>query len=316
MEQYQTETGRREDLEQLETNPYLGFIGGQVMPPVEVQTKQGKVYYQTLTSDSTAETGRSQGTAPSRTFLTKSSQDWSASEVIKRYAMERDEVKQYGGVEVADRVGGMASKRSVERALEEAIAKDVLTNSSATVDDIQDSFLKTAQTGLKAIHRYPGEKALVCSYSVFHRLMRYDEIKNRFDLSSVALSGQNARDIVQRQPAALEMALAAIIGVDRVLVGDDDQWYDADSDMEQRVALMALPNTESFSHTMDPVFGKQFVYLPDGQNRYFVESFYDDDDKTNNYDAAAYYSNEVFNTGALYLLDGIDEGNATTTTTT
>ena len=60
-----------------------------------------------------------------------------------------------------------------------------------------------------------------------------------------------------------------------------------------------------------------FRYLPDGQDYpWYIESHYDEDDKTNKYDASIWYSMEVLNTGAAVILDGIDEGNVVTTTTT
>lgn len=316
MEQYQTERGRREDLEQIETNPYYGFVGGSVMPAMEVATKQGRLYYRTLTSDQSAETGRSQGTAPSRTFLSDSSLTYTASEAIQRFAVERDEVKQMGGIEQADRLGASAAKRTIERHLEQEIAKDVLLNDSATLENIGDNLIPSVEDALHAIHRYPGRKAFVCSATIFNRIMRYTEIENKFDLSSAAVAGQDARDIVGKKPAALRMVLAGLLSVDDVIVGDDDQWFDTNDSMKDRAAVMALPDPETFSQKMDPVFGKQVIYLPDGNQRYYLESFYDDDDKVNNYDCSVWFQNQVFNTGALYLLYGIDSNEATTTTTT
>ena len=316
MEQYQTTAGRREDLEALETNPVLGFIGDRIYPTVNTREKTGTIYYRTLTADGAAQTGRTAGAAPTRTLLTDSSTTFTTAEVIKRYGVVRDEVKQMGGIAQADALGGTASKRSVQRAIEEAIADAVLLNGSATVADILDSFIERAQIGLEAIRRYPGEKALVCSHTVFNRIMRYTEITSRFNLSSLAISGASAEAVVGRRPEALRMVLAGILGVDQVLVGDDDQWYDSDAAKQDRAALVVLPDPAEFSHKMDPVLGKNMLYLPDGEQPFVVESHYDHDVYVNNYDASAWYQLQTLNAGALYILDGIDEDNAITTTTT
>jgi hypothetical protein len=316
MQQYQTENGRREDLEALPTNPVLGFIGNEIYPVVNTREKTGTIYYRTLTADGAAQTGRAAGAAPTRTLLTDSDTTFTTAEVIKRYGVVRDEVKQMGGIAQADALGGTASKRSVQRAIEEAIADAVLLNGSATVADILDSFIERAQIGLEAIRRYPGEKALVCSHTIFNRIMRYTEITDRFNLSSLAISGASAEAVVGRRPEALRMVLAGILGVDRVLVGDDDQWYDSDVAKQDRAALCVLPDAAEFSHKMDPVLGKNMLYLPDGQQPFVVESHYDPDVYVNNYDASAWYQLQTLNAGALYILDGIDEDNAVTTTTT
>jgi hypothetical protein len=320
MDAYKTETGRREDLEQMETNPGIGFIGPRIYPIVNTMEKTGTVYYKTLTADAAAQSTRTSGTAPTSNFLTDSSTTFTCVDYFKRYAVDRDEVKQMGGIENADKLGGMAAKRSVQRAVETVMAAAVLGNSSATVYDIEASLCARAAIGLEAIRRYPGRKAFVCSYTIFNRIMRYTEIVNRFSLSSAQIIGQDARDIISRKPEALRLALSAILGVDEVLVGDDDQWYDASATYQTRAALISLPDPEAFSHKMDPVYGKCFMYLPDGKQPYVVESFYDEDDKANKYDATVWFNLKDFNAGALYILAGLDESNtvqtSTTTTTT
>lgn len=316
MEAYETTRGRRPDLEALETNPVLGFIGDSILPSVNVMEKTGTVYYKTLTADSAAQTGRSSGSAPTRTLLTDSSTTYSVAEAIKRYGVDRNEVKQMGGIAAADKLGGTAAKRSVQRIKEAAVAAAVLANASATVYDIEASFVGAAQVGLEAIRRYPGRTAFVASQTVFNRIMKYAEITNLFSLSSAVLNGAQAADIIGRRPSALKLALAGILGVDEVLIGDDDQWYDANAAYQDRAALVKLPDPEAFSHKLDPVFGKTMLYLPDGVQPYAVESFYDDNDKINNYDASLWYELKVLNAGALYILDGIDASNAVTTSTT
>lgn len=314
MDNYKTETGRREDLETIEVNPYLGYIGDRIFPAVNVMEKTGTIYYKTLTDDVAAQTDRTTLTAPTRTALTEASTTFSCAEVIKRYGISRDEVKQMGGIEQADKLGAMASKRSVLRAIEEAIATAVLDDSTAgKTRDILASFILAVQEGLNEIRRYPGRKAIACSYSTFNRIIRYKEIVDNFSRASAVLTGVQAEGMIAGTPAALRLVLASIIGVDEVLVGDDDQW--ASNDRIDKAALVVLPDPEQFSHRLDPVLGKNMLYLPDGKQPFAIESHYNEDVKSNDYDAEAWYNLKVFNGGAWVILDGIDEGNAISTTT-
>lgn len=315
MDQHKTEDGRREDLEQLETNPILGFIGDRIYPVYNTVQISSVIYYSTLTADAAAQTGRSAGAAPNRVLLSSSNLTFTCAELIKRYGVPLEEVKQIGGVEVSDELGGRASKRSVQRAMEEQVA-DALLIGSVQKRDILNSFIEAAQVALNAIRRYPGRSAFVASYTVFHRIMRYTEVVNRFSLSSAAAGGADARDIISRNPEALKLLLSAIIGVDEVLIGDDEQWYTSDADKQDRAAIVKLPDPEQFSHKDRPMFGKRILYLPDGQQPYSIESFYDKDTRTNTYDAQAHTQLQTFNLGAAYVLDGIDEDNTVTTTTT
>lgn len=320
MEAYQTVTGRRQDLELplIEVNPYLGAIGGSILPINTVGGKSGTLYFQSLTADSSAQSGLAGGTAPTPVTLTESSSTFTCVRKNKRYKIPRDAVKVMGGIASADMIGAKAALRSVMRAHEAGVASNVLANGSAVVDDIEGSFVKACQDGLKAIKRYSGRKALVMSQTIFNRVMRYTEITGRFGLSSASISGVDAIDIVSRQPSALKMLLSAIIGVDDVLIGDDDIWYDGSVTYQDRCAVVALPRADQFSELEEAVFGKTYQYLPDGQSYpFYIESCYDSaNTQSNLYDAEQWMDTKVLNAGALYILAGIDESNAIVTTTT
>ena len=320
MEQYQTEQGRRQDLElaMLEVNPYLGAIAPAILPNNDVGEKGGTYYYQTLEDDSAAVQNRTITAAPSRVNITETSSTWSVTETIKGYTIPRSTVKtQFGNIDRADVKGAKASLRSVMRQFETDVAAVTLVNASSSLVDIGSSFISAAQTGLKSVKRYMGKKALVMSQTIFNRVMDYTEITNRFGLASAQVGGMQATDIIARQPGALKMLLQAIIGVDTVLVGDDDIWYDGSATYQDRCSITVLPDPEALSELDGAVFGKSMRFAPNGQEYpFYIESFYDPDTKLNNYDATEWYSLEVMNAGANYILSGIDVGNAVTTTTT
>ena len=276
--------------------------------------KTGTLYYKTLTADSASQTDRTTGTAPARTLLTDSSTTFTAAEAIKRYGIVRDEVKQMGGIENADKLGGIASKRSVQRIVEDAIANLILETTTIEILDIESSLIGAVQTALETIRRYPGLTVFGTSKLVFNRLMKYTEIKNLYSLSSLAIAGADAKEVLSAKPEALRVLLTGILGVDEILIGDDDQW--ATGARDERAFVMKLPGTEEFSHKLDPVYGKNMMYLPDGSQPYYLESFYDPDVKINNYDATIWYNLKELNTGACVVLEGLDASNTVVTSTT
>jgi hypothetical protein len=308
MDAYITQEGRREDLESLDTNPNLGYIGNLAYPVVSTTQKVGDIYAATLTADSAAQAALARGTALTTVRLTESANAYSCASVEKRYAISRDEVKQMGGIEKADRIGAMASKRSVQRYVETALAAQLQTvGSHQTAAHVAGSFLTEAQTALEAIHRYPGRKALMLGWSAFQGIMRFTEVLNRFSLAALAIGGGNASDVLAGRPAALRMLLAGIIGVDVVAVGDDDHWgvNVGASGIGCNAVFLALPGEDEFSHKMDPVLGKMVQYLPDGKQPYIIESYYDLSLKENVYDAETWYSIEEYNPEAAYVLTDV-----------
>ena len=305
---------RRPDLEQIETNPVIGYIGTKIMPTVKVMQKGGTVYYQALTADAAAQTNRNAGSAFTRVLLSKASTTYTAAETGKEYAIDKYETENYGGIEIVDYQGAMAAKRSVERAVEEAVADIVLTNGTVSGVDIGSSLIGAVETGLESIRRYSGRTAFVCSKTIFHRIMKYSEVTGYFGLSSASISGADAMAIVSRQPAALKMILSSILGVDEILIGDDDQWYDSDVAKQDRAALIKLPSTDPLSFKTAPEFGRNFVYYPSMAGTPFeIESYYDSKDKVNAYTCAIWNNLVELNSNALYILDGLDAGNTITT---
>ena len=305
MDAYITQEGRREDLEQLETNPVLGYIGTKAYPVLETTQKTGTIYHTTLTADDAAEAALARGTALTTVRLTETANAYSCASVEKRYAVSRDEVEQMGGIEKADRLGGTASKRSVQRYLETALAAQLQTVGTHQTDShVAGSFIAEAQIALEAIRRYPGSKALMLGKSAFHGIMRYTEVLNQFSLAALALGGSSAEAILAGRPEALKMLLAGIIGVDQVLVGDDDHWgvNVGASGIGCNAVFLSLPGDDEFSHKLDPVLGRLVQYLPDGKQPYIVESYYDLSLKENVYDAETWYSIEEYNPEAAYVL--------------
>jgi hypothetical protein len=103
---YYTEEGDRSALQsEIEINPPEGYIGVKMMPVVPVSEKAGSMTYATVKAETTAQTGRSPGVAPTPTQISNSAEAWSCTEIIERAAITPDEAKQMGGIQNADKIG-------------------------------------------------------------------------------------------------------------------------------------------------------------------------------------------------------------------
>ncbi|HQN01385.1 MAG TPA: hypothetical protein PLL36_09935, partial [Candidatus Hydrogenedentes bacterium] len=58
-------------------------------------------------------------------------------------------------------------------------------------------------------------------------------------------------------------------------------------------------------HKYEPVFARNFLYLPDGVQPWYMESIGDRDVKSNKYDASAWYNIVQLNPAAIYVFDGV-----------
>jgi hypothetical protein len=213
-----------------------------------------------------------------------------------------------GGIEKADKLGATASKRSVQRGLETALAAQLQTvGSHQNGAFVSGSFIAGAQTALNAIRRFTGSRALMLGKSAFHGIMSLTEVKNMFSLAALAIGGTSAEAMLAGRPEALKMLLAGIIGVDEVLVGDDDHWGVGvgSSGIGCNAVFLALPGADEFSHKLDAVLGKTVQYLPDGLQPYTIGSFYDKNLKENVYDAEIWYSIEELNPTAAYVMTDV-----------
>lgn len=294
---YKTITGKRPDLEQLETNPVIGYIGNRLYPTLGSAEKLGYNYYKTLTADSAAQSGLASGTAPTRVAITDSSTTFSCTRVIKGYTVAKDEVKQMGGIEKADRAGGMGSKRSVQRAIETLHIAQLFTGSPI---DISSGIIAGIQTGAESVRRYPGKLAFVCSVSVYTWITSQTAITDKLLRT---FQGLQAEEVLSMKAKAFLAMLQMIMGFDEVLIFDDDFEPSGKGDY---AAVCKLPDPAEESHKLDPVLGKTNLYLPDGVQQFEIESFYNEDTKVNCYDCESWLNIKEFNAAAKYLVDGLD----------
>jgi hypothetical protein len=303
VENYRTETGARPEFASMDPNLPTGYVGSKLFPVVKVSQKAGTYYYSTLVSDAAAQTSRTAGAAPTAVTLAESSSTYSMSERIKRYKMPWEHIPLIGGLDKADARGAMASKRSVKNALETAqlaVAIDGAGTSitSAIVDGIIDA--------CDQVHRFSGKTALACNIGQYRWLVQQDEIKN---LLVRTFGGIGATDAMSLRPDVFKMMLQTLFAVDEVLVADDQFWPYA---YRTTAAIVKIPDgSDDMSFVSEPEYGRTMLYWPEGASEIEVNSFPDDDLRSNIFDASEWDSIEEFNSTAKVLLQINTSGSTT-----
>ena len=305
MDPYYTITGPRPDLAAVEVNPPEGYIGTKLVPVVNVADKTGTVYYHDLEADVAGQTGRSTVTAPSSTTIANTTTTFTCAEVISRGKIAPDEAKAMGGIAKADLIGAKFAKRNVLNAIEAAIAA-VTTGSTADASFDAAKFLADSQTALQTIRRYYGKTTLLGATITLKRTVQailadgtYGKVLSRIvsgTSPAVAAQGLNLQSWLN--------GLAMFLGVDQVLAGDDGIWNAGDN-ANKLVIGKFDDGSEEMVHKYEPVFARNFLFLPDGTQPWFVESIADRLTKANVYDATAWYNVVELNSAAIYVFSGV-----------
>ena len=289
-----TETGTRPELAALEVNPPLGYIGSQLLPIMKVQAKAGTYYYSTLVADADAQTSRTPGVAPTAVTLAESAETFAMDERIKRYKLPWEMIPLIGGLDKSDERGAKAAKRSVMNALETAQLDAVI---SAAGTSITGGIIDGVINALDSVSRYSGRTAFVANVGAYRWLIQQDEIKNPLLRT---FGGAGMTEIMAIQPQVIKAMFQAIFQVDEVLIGNDHFWPYA---YRSTAAIVKIPDgTDEMSFVSEPEYGRTMIYWPTGSSPYEINSFADDDLRSNIFDCAEWDSIEEMNSGAKVLL--------------
>lgn len=300
-----TETGRRAELEQLPVNAPTGYIGSKILPVMPVQAKAGTYYYSTLVADADAQTARAAGAAPTAVTLSESSSTFSAAERIKRYKLPWEMIPLIGGLDKSDERGAKAAKRSVINALETAQLAAFIDGAGTSITTaILDGIIGAGDQ----VHRYGGRTAFVCNVGQYRWLLQQDEIKN---LLLRTFGGMGMVEAMSVPPDVFRSMMQTLFMVDEVLIADDQFWPYT---YRTTAAVVKIPDgTDEMSFVSEPEYGRTMIYWPtDASEPYEINSFADDDLRSNIFDCTEWDSIEEFNSGAKVLLT-IDTSGSTTT---
>lgn len=302
---FYTEEGDRSALQnEIEVNQPEGYIGTKMMPVSPVLEKAGSMAYATVTADSTAQTSRVAGVAPTATQISNSAHAWACTEIIDRAAITPDEVKQMGGIANADKIGFRWAMRQVLAAREALIAAVVLGDADDTFDPAK---LRTdSQVALQALRLYPGKSVLAASTYTLKAMVQ--NIAGDSDIGpafSRIVTGTNAAEAVLGLSfKAWANGLALFLGVDEVLAGDDAVWNAGTC--AGKFSIVKVDNTgDPLSHKYLPVLGKTITFIPDGTLGWELSGVADRTLINNFYDAKMWIDVETYNAAAVYTFDGV-----------
>ena len=298
----------RPDLAAVDVQQVTPYLAPSILPPLNRMQKVGNQYYVAVDSDVAAQTGRTLGAAPTATNLASASDTFSCAEAIKRVRIPDDEIALMGGLSPAQQKAARIGKRSIMRAKEDALVA-LLTASAGASADILDNLRGRLDIAIDAVQRVPGRLVLACGWTTFRRLGRYTEVTNTLANTGVAIMNQlqlsRGPDSGVRNVAA--GILAEVLGLEEILVGDDDHWTAGTA------YLLKTPDPSTEPDEV-PQIGRTIQYLPDGEQEFHMESYFDDNLITEVVDARVWYDQELYNASGIYELTGIDEGNTITTT--
>lgn len=305
----------RERRPDLEAAPYKSpiYMGTTILPGWTRMVKAGTYYYADVLADADPQTDRTLASAPTATSITSSSAAWSMAELIKRYKIDQSEIEQLGGLAAAQAKGARAGKRSCMGRLETLIASAVW-GSGATTANVLNSLVKAVQTAKYTVQDYTNGSrvALFGSRRNIDRIKRYAEI-----IAKMVYTGVLVRDIRDVRSVSDEQ-LAACLDVDAVLAGPNTEWG-VGGTYDEYLGVCALPDPAT-DPDEEVQLGRTFLMgVPNeaaAGNVFQVETFFSDDLISEVVDTRLWYSIEVMNVECLYLLNGVDELNASSTTTT
>ena len=236
-----TNVVRRADLEALPVSFPNPFLVERLAPYFRRDAEAGTLYYQALRAAPTAQYNRDTAALASITATTiaATSTTWSGKECRARIDMSYDQVRGYATQDGADIAMARMAKRAFYLKLEGLCAKALLESATpvdATADpvgviDAQCAKLRDKAYGI-------GKVVLTMSHSTFARLKATSAIIERMKATGVIVDGLSPRYVSAEQ-------LAAVFGVDEVLVGADTVWrFGIGGAYRGNAALSVLPSPE------------------------------------------------------------------------
>lgn len=258
------------------------FLTDIIAPPLVRDQSAGTLYYQSVKKDVKAQTGRANAATIgeiTENILAAATKTFSCAEIRSRQKMSYTQVKGYADLLHAELAMARIAKRAWYDQIEISTAKAMLGAANHVDLSASDDILGSIEDVAASLQdKAPGKVALVISSRNFTRLKANEGVKDRMKNTGVVLgAGGDPRNVTTEQ-------LAAILGVDKVLVGRNDCWHIAmtaeglgtEQDFSGNAALVVLP-----SETVEPVEEIQFArtlffkWSNDG-DFYVCESFHDD----------------------------------------
>jgi hypothetical protein len=270
MNYQQINIGHRPDLESIEVNWPVGYIGRRLFPVSQTAEQTNGWTARTVVSDATPEESRTWSDNLTQTRISNTRKTYTCVKQEKRYVMTEDDVMEMGSLNAADMVGAMASRRSLMRKYEQDVYDKFLTSGrrAAAIELAAGSEFGGLAYAGNLVRRVRGQLSLVCSHQWLMGFIGLTAVATR--LQSVAgLAGYvQARDAaLSLQPGdVITSMLRTVLPFEQILVGDDDPW----GANANYAAVCMVPNLEGMDpiaySKMEAIYGLSKWFRPDPVN--------------------------------------------------
>jgi hypothetical protein len=294
------------------------FMGLDVLPSMEVDSKNGSygiVPVENVT-DATGDGKRAPGGGYQRNDSDVETQDWACLEYGLEEPLDDSESRDIANILDAEREVTTLQAFRLIRLDEKRVASAVFNtttfssytggvsvewdNASGTpYSDIQDTILTLKNNVGGALA--PGmEICLAVSEKVYRNMVKTTEIQGKIkggDGSTIDKDPSTSRDIIAKD------RLARILGVDRVFCsnaqdGGSDIWDD-------EYAMLFIRGTGGIVTRMQPQMGRTIMWTTDAMNPFSVESYREENRRSNIYRVRHQTDEQIMVPAAGYLLSNI-----------
>ena len=305
---WRTDFGRRPDLEALNVNPPIGYIGDRLYPRTPSRFASGIISGMTLPTYAAAQTSRTDGNAPTTTLITNNEVSYTCTEIISRYGKTAKQTMDTMDIYRCDEQGGAAAIRSMMYDLEKARLTAAVTPISGNYNKITgqatDNILDLVTNALEAIRLYHGVRVLVMGAAMLQKFGRCAALTQFYGGAPV-----ERRDSLLDIRERIVSSIQSVFLLDEVLIADEsilnnssNPIFDADT-----IVAAVIPHENEvteWSYTLNPELGRTVVYQPyEGLKPFQVESFPDAQKRVNCYDAVTRSAVVELNPMAKRIID-------------
>lgn len=305
---WMTFTGRRPDLEVIEVNPPIGYIGDRLYPKTPWRFSSGTLSGMTLPAVVPAQTDRTDGEAPTATLITNAEVEFTCSEMISRYGKTAKQTMDTGDIARVDMQGGAAAKRAMMYDLEKLRLTKLITPVTGNYNLITaagEDILNLLDQALDSIRLYNGVRVLVMNARMLQKLGRCLSLTQFYGAAPVERSN-SLLNLKNRIVSAFQ----SVFLLDEILIADDSIKNDlgtAPVVTNDTIVAAVIPHENEVtedSYTLNPELGRTVTYQPfDDIRPYMIESFPDPKLRTNFYDGVTRSAVVEFNAMAKRIIN-------------
>ena len=305
---WMTDYGRRPDLEAIEVNEPLGYIGSRIYPRTPSRFKAGMLSGLTLPQYAAAQTNRVDGAAPSSTLITNAEVSYTTSEIIARFGKTAKQTMDTGNIYKVDEQGARGAIYSYMYTLEQARLTALVTpvsgNYNITTPAAGTKITEAIFAALKAVRRYRGRRVLIMGADMAQKIANSLDFRTFYQGMPFA-----RRDSLLDGLERVVSAFQTIFLLDEVLIADDTILNSAGSAsaIGDYIVAAVIPSEDTVtedSYTYQAELGRSIIYQPyEGMRDFQLESYPDASVMTNFYTAYGMVAVKELNPYAKMIID-------------